>query len=508
MARRGKRQVVGRIQRAPVLDPRRVWAWTTLGPLLAAAAVFFLTVIDPFEFESATSRQSAKVLYKIYAADYPKKIRDNISLVFLDNATLAANDQTWPADHLLHASVLEAIRGFKPAAVLVDLFFLQARPNDHFKNSLTQLAQYRAERIPIMLIAGTTESGAIAPMRPEITPDDATLVSPDVHGLPGEERAYPLTAAEGKYPAAAWALYQAVCGRHADAAALHAAGDTSLDWIADSADCGAAAADRAPFPMMEVVWGLEPAEWNCRFQGIPERKEACTEGAWDFWGRLLQLLWASLIPVQDRHIDPLPVSYHAEISTADLLDGTKHEELAPLLAGKVVIYGSHIPPIIDLVNTPVHGPIDGAFIHAMALDNLLTWGRDYIHQSPLAGTTHKEWTEFEPAALMLLVSLVVIGHRRRLIARVTPASTVEFLRERDERWLAVARWSVYAAMIVLGYLQTVVYRTSPLNWLGLLVVVHVAHWIEKWFFKTVARELHALGSTAAYLRAAGSGISE
>jgi hypothetical protein len=342
-------------------------------------------------------------------------------------------------------------------------------------------------------------------MRPDVSADDAVIVSPDVEGLPGERRAYPLTPAEGTYPAAAWALYQAVCARRSDAAALDAAGDTRLDWIPD---CGGLSTGPAPYPAMEVVWGLDPAAWNCRVQSIPERKEVCVEGARDFWGRLLQLLWASLIPVGDRHIDPLPVSYHAKISARDLLDASKRDELAPLLSGKVVIYGSHIPPAIDLVNTPVQGPIDGAFIHAMALDNLLTWGRAYIHQSELAGTAHKEWTEFEPAALMLLVSLVVMVHRRRLIARTTHATSVEYLRERDERLLAIVHWCVYAAMIILGYVQTVVYRTSPVNWLGLLVVVHVAHWIEKGFFKTVVRELQAAGSTAAYLRAARSELSE
>lgn len=290
-----------------MIDPSRVWAWTTLGPLLAAFAVFFLTVIDPFEFESATSRQSAKVLYKIFAPLYPSAMRDNISLVLVDNATLNAKRLSWPADHLLHASVLQSILHFKPAAVLVDLFFMQKRERDHFENSLAQFAKYKEEHVPLLLIAGTADSGAIAPLRPEIKLDDATIVSPNVGGLPGEERPYPLTPAEGKYPAAAWALYQAVCSRHAEGVALDAAGDPRLKWVPD---CASASTGSAPYPVMEVVWGLHPAEWNCQFTQITERKEACTEGAWDFWGRLFQLLWASLIPVRDRHIDPLPVSYH------------------------------------------------------------------------------------------------------------------------------------------------------------------------------------------------------
>jgi CHASE2 domain-containing sensor protein len=488
-----------------VLDPGRVWAWTTLGPLLAAAAVLFLTVIDPFEIESASNRQSAKILYKAYAALYPQTMRDNITLVFLDNATLTDQHQTWPVDHALHASVLESIRHYKPAAVLVDLFFLQARKDDLFDLSKKQIELYKAEGIPLLLIAGTTESGAIATLRPEITKDDAIIVSPDVSGLPGEDRSYRLTPAEGKYPAAAWALYQGVCNRHAEGVALAAAGDARLKWIPDCAEISKAA---APYPMMEVVWGLKPADWNCQFRQITERREACDEGAWSFGSRLFQLLWASLIPVQDRHIDPLPVSYHAEVSTVDVIHGEKHEDLAPLLTGKVVIYGSHIPPVIDLVNTPVQGPIDGAFIHAMALDNLLTWGRGYIHRSPLLGTTNKELTEFEPAAVMLVVSIVVMVHRRRLIAAVTPATTVEYLREQDERWLRVTRWCIYVFMVGVGYVQTVLYGFSPMNWLGLFVVVHVAHWIEKWFFRKVVRELHAAGSTAAYLRAVRSEIGE
>src|SRR5258708_3975726 len=109
------------------LDPFGAWKWTFLTPLLAVLAVFVLTIFDPLEFESVTKRQSTIIFYKIFSALYPIKNRDEISVVLLDDETLKSRpDEPWPPSHLLHGDILEAILSYHPAAVLVDIFFLQS----------------------------------------------------------------------------------------------------------------------------------------------------------------------------------------------------------------------------------------------------------------------------------------------------------------------------------------------------------------------------------------------
>jgi CHASE2 domain-containing sensor protein len=97
------------------LDARHLWWWHT---------VVILTLLDPFGFESVTKRQSEKLIYKVYGAAYPSEVRNNISVVYLDNETLAYFKETWPPSHVVHSEILQAILDYKPAAVLID--FLRA----------------------------------------------------------------------------------------------------------------------------------------------------------------------------------------------------------------------------------------------------------------------------------------------------------------------------------------------------------------------------------------------
>lgn len=106
------------------LDKSKVAWWTIAAPFLGIVTVFILTVLDPLEFESVTKHHSANVFYKIYGAAYPPRVRDSISVVMLDNNTL--NNlfrESWPPSHAVHSAVLSAILQYKPAAVLVDMFF-------------------------------------------------------------------------------------------------------------------------------------------------------------------------------------------------------------------------------------------------------------------------------------------------------------------------------------------------------------------------------------------------
>src|SRR4051812_30236016 len=77
------------------------WPWIVLAPALAVLTVFFLTVVDPFEFETATKRQSASIFYRIYATLYPRANRDRISVILLDDETVNSRGEAWPPSHLL-----------------------------------------------------------------------------------------------------------------------------------------------------------------------------------------------------------------------------------------------------------------------------------------------------------------------------------------------------------------------------------------------------------------------
>jgi len=159
---------LSKIDKGLRLKPSHLWLWHTFAPLVGVFAVFVVTMFDPFDFESVTKRQSANIIYKIYSAHYPIKQRDKISVVLLDDDTLKYLDEPWPPSHLVHGQVLSALLSYKPAAVLVDIFFVHHRDNDHFASTAYAIDQYNEKRVPLFIVAAGRSTQAPQPARPEI----------------------------------------------------------------------------------------------------------------------------------------------------------------------------------------------------------------------------------------------------------------------------------------------------------------------------------------------------
>ncbi|HEY1542836.1 MAG TPA: CHASE2 domain-containing protein [Xanthobacteraceae bacterium] len=465
--------------RDPEGDPVQtvdVWLWTTVAPLLSVFIVFFFTVLDPFDFESATKRQSAKLFYKIYATLYPTTSRDKITIVRLDDYTLSHWEppQSWPPSHAVHGRILLDILKYKPAAVFVDMYFRE-HAADEFEHTATAIREYAKQKVPLFLVAAGPTSQAPAPARKEVLllSEDPTLalrlVSAQVDAEPGEIPIYPLYGDDGR-ESAALALYQAFCKTNQS--------DAKCEPIPDPESV----------EPMEVVWGLQPAKANCDNALGTDDSRWCSDVSSNPLVRLVQLFIAALIPKEWRPLDPMRIEYHATIAADDVMDGGQQARLGPLLTGKIVLYGAHIALLPDKISSPVHGEIDGIYIHAMALDNLMTFGRDYVHQAPGRDAFRKPWTEFQPTLLMAMLSVLVIRNRRKLLADPKLRKAPHELLAADEMYLRRARWVLTLAIIVLGLLEYFVWHYSPLNWLGLIVVVHIAHWIEKRF----VRRIHAV----------------
>jgi CHASE2 domain-containing sensor protein len=446
------------------LDPVSVWKWTTLSPIVAVLVVFVITILDPFGFESVTKRQSANIFYKWISAAYPEAQRDNISVVMLDEDTLKDRpEEPWPPSHLVHGDVLDAILSYKPAAVLVDIFFLKPNVNDHFTRT-NEVIENSPNNVKLFIVASDRVSSAPA-ARPEIMllveQKKITLVSADIDGDATEAPIYPLHK-EDKYEPAALAVYDWICEDPAQPK-LEAA-KCNKDGVPGKNPGG-----------MEVVWGLMPAKYNCR----GELQHVCKDLFSSLASRPIQLLWEALIPRDWRHFDPLRIPYHAVISTKNLLNRDK--DIEKLLAGKVVIYGAHFSLVKDFVFSPVHGQIDGPFFHAMALDNLLTYGDRYVQEPASNRTFGKEWPEFQPTILMIFAGLAVYLHRRHLLRVTALDAGGHHLHERDERFMRFLRYGLF--FIAIGSLAEFFWGISPFNWMALFIFIETTHWLDKRFFQ-------------------------
>jgi hypothetical protein len=178
---------------------------------------------------------------------------------------------------------------------------------------------------------------------------------------------------------------------------------------------------------LEVVWGLQPAlcESNARDYDLTPWKDRlrkiCADLFSTWYGRAIELLWQDVaFPKSYRMYDPVQVPYHTFLSAEQVLDGNMHKRLAGLLTGRIVIYGAGDRSASDHALSPIHGNIDGAFAHAMAIDNLLTFGDQYMHPTSIEGVFDKAATDYQPTALMLVAAVAVARKRRSLIRLNSP----------------------------------------------------------------------------------------
>lgn len=241
---------------------------------------------------------------------------------------------------------------------------------------------------------------------------------------------------------------------------------------------------------MEVVWGLKPSLFNCdrAFLLPTPNNSICTDLSVSFIGRLIQLIRESFIPKHYRTTDPMHFPYHPLISAYDLLDGNLHSQLATLLAGKIVIYGANVSSEKDEVMSPVKGVIPGAYVQAMAIDNLLTYGQRYIRRGEINEYFNIGLPELLPVILMVFFSVAIVIRRHQLLtSNKYVGLTSERLREYDEVFLVSCRRFLIVSALIFGlFVEFFMLSISPVNWIAVIVVAHVGHQIERWFFNPMA----------------------
>ena len=154
--------------------------------------------------------------------------------------------------------------------------------------------------------------------------------------------------------------------------------------------------------------------------------------------------------------------------------------LSPRLAqaavgGRILIIGDASATADDFVDTALHGPVNGPIWHAMALDNLISFGADYP-QAPreLPGLTlnDHDLANLGAAALILLPGgFLVVWARRRNSA--LPDSALPDVHEWALRILALAL--ALAAMALIVFLMVGRFSAIPqqYNYAALTIVVLV-----------------------------------
>ena len=344
--------------------------------LLFLLGGILLLRMDPFGLTRLTKMYSQDLLAVAMAGCYPgapegpcvKDGKAAIAVVLLRDPDLAAYDEPWPPRYGFHARVLKAIRANQPRAVVIDIVFEDVRDDPTIEALAAELDRYRAAGIPVY----GASFGVDRPLRPEVgsrlTP---VQVPKTIDPLDRVTRFYALaTGPPQSQPTAVPTVFKEVCG-----------------GCPGDAGCGTGP--------VRVFWSELPEQsWNeswldCRrTPPFPQ--------------------WI----VQDRGTDFRENCPSAPTIPAGLLlEPTEEADTAieSLVSGSVVFYGAFYHGAADAMNTPLHNDLPAVFLHAAALDNLITLGPDAVRHKermvPLLGVSL-------PDFLMLAIIGAVLVLRR------------------------------------------------------------------------------------------------
>ena len=429
-----------------------------------------LNVIEPFGLSNATKTHSQRIAARGMSPLYGSPAQDHIAVVLIDEKTLEARQMGWPPQYSYYDELLRRILAQQPRAVYLDILMEQRRSYDSsFEDARAGMAdEIEAAGIPVFF--GVSAPGARSifsglgygsrnkpvgamPVNAHMSSSTAGVALDVVTSWQGTGTAYPLLlAAENVSTAAGWkpplskgpgvgadyrsvalALYQTACVQKTAPGCVESARELSATALATP---------------MAVQWGVT----NPVMADAPDALDCVRDASAGNWERLrasFSLLVDSLFSGMDARREDRNRA-HCPYTLTVFEEQLDDEALGEVLKDRVVLVGTRLVGLNDSVLSPVHQQIPGVYLHAMALDNLMTWGSERVRRDPGVG-----WGLWLANALLisLAVGFVFMVTRKRclsvalLIVLVIPISVL---------MVVLAQWG---------------FRQPPQDWIGALMLV-------------------------------------
>lgn len=361
--------------------------------LITVAVGCFLAMAADWLFgEEYASRQQAKVIAPVAGYLYGTSHRDDITVLLIDEVSLEKAGITWPAPYAYHARLLRAIGRHDPKAVFVDIYFKDNRKAADIGLLVREICALKARGVNVYLGA-TQDKTKQFTLRPELEEKAgecfkkvALYFTPDeVDKTAWSYPVSPYKQAESSTAVVNTAAVEMYNGLAKTPLVLKGSGSNlALTWGAREAEHG-------------IAWTV-PAENN-------DSSSAYCRSA---------QTWREMAPgglrgfMVDHPEKPICV-FHETLLAQDLATNSAEEEktVHTRIRGKTVMVGSSFAESRDYIVTPLHGRIPGVYLHAMALDNLLTYGENYREEVNLHfvfDTSHARLFGFLVFAILLIVT--------------------------------------------------------------------------------------------------------
>src|SRR6185312_16423076 len=172
---------------------KRVPYWFLVVALTAFAG--FQIWMNPFGFSDLVQRYSQDVADLLITGPYfyGTEGRDKVSVAIIDEGTLQTLQAPWPWKYGDHARMLEALLAYHPKAVVVDILFVDSRPDETLPDLVKTIRRYQKEQVPLYFEGGIDLPFGENPLRPEIAKTGVPILDPTVPVNSGVARQYNAT---------------------------------------------------------------------------------------------------------------------------------------------------------------------------------------------------------------------------------------------------------------------------------------------------------------------------
>jgi CHASE2 domain-containing protein len=340
----------------------RVPYWFLVLWLLTFAS--FQIWMNPFGFSDLVQRYSQDVSDLLITGPYfyGTEGRDNVSVAIIDEDTLHAVNTPWPWTYGDHARALDALLQYRPKAVIVDFLFIDSRPDNTLPDLVAEIRRYQKAQVPIYFEGGVDLHYGESPLRPELAATGVPILDPTTPINAGVARQYKATGrcfnvrpdADGTCPSLALKVFRDVYGAQYPPAPIN--------------------------DMMELVWGTKTApenHWITR-TAADGTQHSCFEE--------MSLVRRWYLAFFDTGAVKSPCPYTAEFPVEAMTTNPDDEDVKKMASHRIVFYGGALQAAQDRTYTPVNDLLPSVFVHAMAMDNLITFhGKPYQNAISLGG---------------------------------------------------------------------------------------------------------------------------
>jgi CHASE2 domain-containing sensor protein len=285
---------------------------------------------------------------------YSREGQEDTTVLLFQESNLLDFGDTYPVPYARHAQVLETLADFEPRSVFIDFVFMDDRPGERASEKrLLEAMHMLSRKLPGGLyLAAPFGDDALDRAEAKFGPSGVTLVSAEIDQDTGVSGV--LTYSNGTNGSGERS------GR----------GDIGR-FLASPAFAMAEHRTKvlpAAAKRMEIIWPSGTSASNEKWM------KPCTRQSEPGWWAAMKAGLARLMhdPLEEKEMCP----YTTTVSVAHLL-GSFDPLVDKAIRGRAVFYGAAFEGAGDRARSPVYRDLPGVYLHAMAYDNLVSFGPRY-----------------------------------------------------------------------------------------------------------------------------------